>query len=236
MLPNVIVPGYFATAEEYQDLEMFLNREGLPTVTVPLSKKDWWPTLGGRSMIPILRKLERTVKEALQKYEVSQINLIGHSAGGWISRIYMGEKPYTIHGDCTEEIGLWGFHPQVARLITLGTPHISQERWTKRNLDFVKNNYPDAYYPHVRYVCVAGKSVYGKRILGQWLAYQSYKLTIGVGETWGDGITPIEAAHLAGAENLVLEGVRHSVKGAEKVGGLWYGSPAVVKQWINYLT
>ncbi len=181
-------------------------------------------------MIPILRQLDRTVKQTLQKYNVSQINLVGHSAGGWISRIYMGEKPYPIHGN-PEITNLWHAHPYIATLVTLGTPHVSQERWTKRNLDFVKINYPGAFHPHIRYICVAGKSIFGARRPGSWLAYNSYKLTCGKGDCWGDGITPIEAAHLEGAENLIIEGVRHSPKSP----GIWYGSPKVVESWLSYL-
>ncbi len=211
-------------------MEKFLQEMGFPTVTVPLRLRDWLPTLGGRSMVPILRQLDLTVKNMLQQYNASQINLIGHSAGGWIARIYLGEKPYIIHGDVTEAAALWHAHPNVAALVTLGTPHVSQERWTRKNLDFVKNNYPGGFYPKVRYICVAGKAIYGGRGRGGWLAYSSYKLTIGRGDTWGDGITPIEAAHLEGATNLVIEGVKHSPK-AE----FWYGSPEAMRQWVSYL-
>jgi len=231
VLPTVILPGYLEGAVAYRPMEQFLEQLGFPTVTVPLRRRDWFPTVGGRSMVPILRQLDRTVKQVLQEYNVSQINLIGHSAGGWISRIYLGETPYSIHKDVTEDAGLWHAHPYVATLITLGTPHISGERWTRKNLDFVKINYPGAFYPHVRYVCVAGKAIYGERRRGSWLAYSSYKLTCGKGNTWGDGITPIEAAHLEGATNLVIEGVKHS----PKVSGIWYGSPEVLQDWVSYL-
>jgi len=230
-LPTIILPGYLEGASAYILLEKSLQEFGFPTVTVPLRKRDWLPTVGGRSMVPILRILDRTVKQTLKQHNASQINLIGHSAGGWISRIYIGEKPYTIHGDVTESENLWDAHPYVATLITLGTPHISLERWTKRNLDFVKYNYPGAFYPQIRYVCVAGKSIFGARKKGSWLAYNSYQITCGNGEIWGDGITPIEAAHLEGAENITIEGVRHSPKSP----GIWYGSPEVLPLWIKYL-
>ncbi len=228
MLPTVILPGYLEGAIPYRQLEQSLQQMGLPTVTVPLRRRDWFPTLGGRPITPILQLLDRTVKQVLQQYNVSQINLIGHSAGGWISRIYLGEKPYLGRGEVKPSI--WSAHPQVSTLITLGTPHISQERWTRWNLDFVNNNYPGAFYPNVRYVCVAGKSIFGERRRGSWLAYSSYRLTCGQGNCWGDGITPITAAHLAGAENLVVEGVKHSPKAA----GLWYGSPQIIPSWVSY--
>ncbi len=230
-LPTVILPGYFASATDYRDLEQALNQQGIPTVTVPLRKRNWFPTLGGRSVVPILWQIDRTVKQTLRQYNVSRVNLIGHSAGGWIARIYLGEKPYDIHGDVRGSEGVWNARVYVATLVTLGTPHISQERWTKRNLDFVKDNYPGAFYPDIHYICVAGKAVYGQRRLGSWLAYNSYQLTCGQGNCWGDGITPIAAAHLEGATNLILKGAMHSPKSS----GIWYGSPEVKQAWVSYL-
>jgi triacylglycerol esterase/lipase EstA (alpha/beta hydrolase family) len=232
MLPTVILPGYLESADVYLPLQQALTALGTPTTTVPLRQRDWLPTLGGRSMIPILRQLDRTVKAALVDNRAQQINLIGHSAGGWISRIYIGAVPYTIHGDVNADAGLWDAKAKIANLITLGTPHISGERWTRKNLDFVNDNYPGATYPEVKYICVAGKSIFGAKKLGQWLAYSSYEMTCGRGDVWGDGITPIEAAHLQGAKNMTIEGVKHS----PRTSGIWYGSPAARSQWIEYLS
>lgn len=230
-LPTVILPGYFASALEYQSLEQSLQASGFPAVTVPLAQRDWFPTLGGRSMVPILRKIDQTVKQQLEQHNTSKINLIGHSAGGWIARLYLGEIPYNIHNDVSDAAGLWHAYPYVATLVTLGTPHVSQERWTKRNLDFVKINYPGAFYPEVQYVCVAGKAIYGERRIGQWLAYSSYQQTCGIGNCWGDGITPVTAAHLEGAINLTLEGILHSPRRQ----GMWYGSASAMSAWMSYL-
>jgi triacylglycerol esterase/lipase EstA (alpha/beta hydrolase family) len=229
-LPTVILPGYLESAIAYRSLEQSLQNLGFPTVTVPLRRRDWLPTLGGRPVTPILWQLDRTVKQILQQHNASQINLIGHSAGGWISRIYIGEKPYFAKRRDLKP-SLWGASSLVATLVTLGTPHISQERWTRWNLDFVTNNYPGAFYKNVHYVCVAGKTIFGERRRGSWLAYSSYQLTCGKGDTWGDGITPIEAAHLEGAENIVIEGVKHSPRSQ----GIWYGSPEALKVWAEYL-
>ncbi len=231
MLPIVILPGYFASAEEYHPFAELLRQAGFSVAIVPLRKLDWLPTVGGRSMVPILRKLDQTVQQVLTASGTNQIHLIGHSAGGWIARIYLGERPYVIHGDVTEDAGLWNARDRIHTLVTLGTPHVSQEPWTRLNLDFVNNNYPGAFYSDLRYICVAGKAAYGEQRWGSWLAYQSYKITIGNGNTWGDGITPIEAAHLQGAENLTLEGAKH----APTSGGDWYGSPTMLPQWLPYL-
>ena len=233
MLPTVILPGYFESADLYLPLQQALTEMGTPTTTVPLRIRDWLPTLGGRSMVPILRQLDRTVNAALVDNSSQQINLIGHSAGGWISRIYLGEVPYTIHGDVTADaVGLWNARAKIATLITLGTPQISCKKWTKKNLDFVNDNYPGAFYPEVRYVCVAGRSIYGKQRLGHCLTYSSYQMICGAGNTWGDGITPVTAAHLAGAMNITIEGVKHSPNTA----GIWYGSPEARSRWVGYLS
>jgi hypothetical protein len=65
-----------------------------------------------------------------------------------------------------------------------------------------------------------------------YLSNSSYKMTFGEGNTWGDGIIPIAAAHLQGAENLIIEGVKHSPRTA----GIWYGSAEVLDQWTGYLS
>jgi len=221
-LPNVILPGYLAGARDYDDLAQTLTKMGFPTVIVPLRWWEWVPTVGGRSIAPILEQLDQMVKQVCQEFDTPKVNLIGHSAGGWVARIYLGEVAYYDK--------VWHGQTSIAKLVTLGTPQRSLEPWTRRNLDFVNDNYPGAFHPDIEYVCVAGKSVYGEKKLGQWLAYSSYELTCGTGNTWGDGITPIEAAHLDGAKNLVIEKANHSPKLT-----IWYGSPEILPAWATYL-
>jgi triacylglycerol esterase/lipase EstA (alpha/beta hydrolase family) len=228
-LPTIILPGYLAGAIAYLPLQASLNQQGIPTTTVPLVPRSWWVTIGGRPVSPILQALDQTIQQVTAQYGVSQVNLIGHSAGGWIARIYLGEEPY-----CGK---VWQGKSRVHTLITLGTPHSSLERWTKRNLEFVNLSYPGAFHPDVRYVCVAGKAIYGQKSLrfGEWFTYQSYQLTCGQGDCWGDGITPVSSAHLSGAENLTLEGVFHAPKSSPPPDYVWYGSPAPLKEWMSYL-
>lgn len=73
MLPTVILPGFLEAAIAYRPLEQFLQQLGFPTVTVPLQRRDWFPTLGGRPMTPILLQLNRTVKQVLQQYNASLV-------------------------------------------------------------------------------------------------------------------------------------------------------------------
>ena len=227
-LPTVILPGYLAAATDYLALERRLQELEIPTVTVPLRRRDWFATIGGRPMTPILQQLDHTIRHLQAATGTQQVNVIGHSAGGWITRIYLGEQPY-----CDRK---WQGRPRVSTLITLGTPHRSQEQWTKRNLDFVNTQYPNAFHPEVSYVCVAGKAVQGQRSwrLNKMFTYNSYKLTSGRGDSWGDGVTPIEAAHLEGAKNLTLEGIWHSPP-KPGVARPWYGSETAMQQWVSYL-
>ncbi|MBF2079490.1 MAG: lipase [Synechococcales cyanobacterium T60_A2020_003] len=237
-LPTVILPGYLAGDRPYREMEQALSSLGITATTVPLKRQDWFPTLGGRSVTPILNALHQTVEKVRAESGSDRVNLVGHSAGGWIARIYLGEVPYDIHPSDAGRKVRWNAHSAIATLVTLGTPHISQERWTKRNLDFVKENYPGAFYPSVQYVCVAGKAMKGEpfsikswRSLQGWFTYSSYQLTCGQGNCWGDEITPVEAAHLEGATNLVLDQVVHSPRPQK----IWYGSADVVPQWAKYL-
>jgi triacylglycerol esterase/lipase EstA (alpha/beta hydrolase family) len=230
-LPTVILPGYLAGSTPYREMEESLREMGSVAVTVPLRRRDWVPTVGGRSMLPILQKLDETVQRLREETGSDRINLVGHSAGGWISRIYLGEIPYDVHAVNVGKTCLWKARTFVNTLVTLGTPHVSRERWTKRNLDFVKDHYPGAFYDGVHYVCAAGKAVYGDRTFKNWFTHSSYELTCGQGYCWGDGITPVESAHLEGAENVTLENVWHSPRAERQ----WYGTPAIVKDWGSYL-
>ncbi len=232
-LPTVILPGYLAGALEYEPLRADLEARGYPCRVVPLQVRSWLPTVGGRPITPILQVLQATIQQTRAEFGCEQVNLVAHSAGGWIARIYLGSVPYGGQ--------VWQGRDHVSTLISLGSPHTSQERWTRRNLDFVNDHYPGAFWPQVKYVCVAGKVIQGQR-LGwgslwrrehylTWLAYNSYLLTAGDGELWGDGITPIEAAHLQGAINLTLPGCHHSGRGGRR----WYGTAEVVEAWVQYL-
>ena len=83
MLPTVILPGYLESADVYLPLQQALTEIGTPTTTVPLQKRNWLPTLGGRSMVPILRQLNRTVKAALVDNN-AYANQSNRTFSGWM--------------------------------------------------------------------------------------------------------------------------------------------------------
>jgi len=52
---------------------------------------------------------------------------------------------------------------------------------------------------------------------------------------WGDDVVPEMAAHLEGALNISFDGVYHSPVGSDDEQRPWYGSPAILKQWVHHL-
>ncbi|VAI42919.1 unnamed protein product [Triticum turgidum subsp. durum] len=196
-----------------------------------------------------------------------KLSLIGHSAGGWLARVYM------------EEFGT----SDISLLLTLGTPHLPPPKGvsgvidqTRGLLNYVeKNCAPAVYTPELRYVCIAGRYIQGAPLTGNSLATttdelvavdapsevaeavmasaddnktaptgptfrarfvgQGYKQVCGSAEVWGDGVVPEVSAHLEGALNISFDGVYHSPVGSDDEERPWYGSPAILEQWVHHL-
>ncbi|MFN5862677.1 MAG: esterase/lipase family protein, partial [Pseudanabaena sp.] len=138
---NIILAGYLAGASDYIPIAKKLEKKNLAATVVALKWWDWVPTVGGRSIAPILEKLDQTVNLELEKSGASKVNIIAHSAGGWLSRIYLGDRPYYDK--------VWNARSKVAKLVCLGTPQRSLEPWSLPNLGFVNDNYPDAFYDDI---------------------------------------------------------------------------------------
>ncbi|CAN8063713.1 unnamed protein product [Agarophyton chilense] len=238
--PVIIIPGYGATAKQYQPMAQLLREALGPAASVsvvPVTLSTWVSTVGGRPITPVLHLLHRTVQQATQQSGASNVQLVAHSAGGWIARIYLGDTPYP-----TGSSLVWNGARFVSKLICLGTPHRSDEGVTKKNMQFVNDNYPGAYHAHVQYVNIVGNgcSVPQQRS-GAWRFWEpgwfprvSYRITdksIGSDAAQGDGIVPLSSAFLSGAHNVCLKGIWHSPSS----GGAWYGHPDAINYWSYFL-
>lgn len=272
--PAVILPGLGNNTNDYQKLGLILKDYGVSSVIAKVSRIDWlrnaaglvdsnyWKgTLQPRPVLNwYLKRVEEAVYEAKKLVPDSNISLIGHSAGGWLARVYL------------QEFGA----SDVSLLLTLGTPHLAPPKGvsgvidqTRGLLNYVENNCAKAVYsPELRYVCVAGRYIQGVRFLGlsdnnasvdliedqqvgETVAVntsipvsaflqarfigQGYKQVCGLADVWGDGVVPEMSAHLDGALNISLDGVYHSPVGSDDEKRPWYGSPAVLAQWIHHL-
>jgi len=88
-----------------------------------------------------------------------------------------------------------------------------------------------------REVQTAADKVYSTRGEGSAarVAYTNYNALMGDGEALGDGVIPIECAHLAQAEQITLDGVLHSINeaGTTLPTERWYGSEKVIDRWMQ---
>lgn len=180
----------------------------------------WLTTVTAAGWALVIRKLDEAVRAAAQSSPTGKVTLIGHSSGGVMARLYLGDKPF--HGHIFNGL------PWVDTLVTLGSPHYNRRGGRLRNE--VQRLYPDAYFsPQVKYISVAGKALQGKRdgTSAERRLFRTYNRLCGNGSTWGDGLVPLESALLKGSHQVILEGAHHY--GLKE--GLWYGTPRLVEEW-----
>jgi triacylglycerol esterase/lipase EstA (alpha/beta hydrolase family) len=169
----------------------------------------------------------------------SKIALIGHSAGGWISRAYLSDRNYGGK--------VYDGKQYIHSLITLGSPHMDAPGPAFDGIKWV-NNEP----AQVRSLAVGGTGFDGDK----WGTFTqgAYKFCAndgsdGSGMT-GDGVTPIESAlAYPGAETLVIPGVHHfcwadtfggkwvspELTEDHESGTSWYGSHDAIEKWASFL-
>ncbi|KAL4561489.1 hypothetical protein LXL04_033655 [Taraxacum kok-saghyz] len=255
--PAVILPGLGNNTGDYQKLALTLQGYGVSTVVANVSRIDWlrnaaglvdpnyWRgTLQPRPVLDwYLNRVDEAVNEALEQSQGGSLSIIGHSAGGWLARVYMEE--FT--------------QPNISLLLTLGSPLQPPPKGlpgvidqTRGLLTYVEKNCRKAVYtPELRYVCIAGRYIQGSRFFDSnsetnvsdtltptfrtRFVGQGYKQVCGRADVWGDGVVPEMSAHLEGALNISLDGVYHSPVGSEDHLRPWYGSPPVVEQWVHHL-
>ena len=230
----VIAPGLLFSAKDYRGLRARLLALGHPRVeTLPVSSWEWAPSLLlGAPFTWYLDKLDRLARDLADEGVVS---VVGHSAGGWLARIWLASEVY--NGKAYRAGSL-----DVEALVTLGTPHLSVEEYPfgrvrerrrgekaamsekarGSSLCFA-NEFASAEAIGVKVVSVAGKSAEAN---GSWFARASYRATCRRGDVVGDGVTPVESALLSGADHLVLDGVTHGPSTP-----MWYGDDKVVEKW-----
>jgi pimeloyl-ACP methyl ester carboxylesterase len=222
----IVIGGYNSFWPLYLNMARRLeNLSGLPSVGVPLMPWDWWSAGRARDATNILRRLQETVAWARRRLRAERFVLVGHSAGGVIGRLYLYDQP------------MWGQAyagvDHVTALITLGSPHCglngTETGWFLT--DQANRRVSGAFYAdRVRYRTVAGRFVQGQQNgrRKERRAFRTYRFFFGRGDVWGDGTVPVPCAALPGAENLILDGIAHSVKSSRQ----WYGgSRAIIRRW-----
>jgi triacylglycerol esterase/lipase EstA (alpha/beta hydrolase family) len=226
--PLLLIGGYLTGPRDFAALAAELARPpyGYRVFVAPIGRARWALTRDW-DFRPVLDTVRASVEQALTATGADRLEIVGHSVGGTVARMYLGEQPY---------LGtVYGGRRYVRRLVMLGSPHHSQERWTRRSIGFVNGAYPGAFYDDVQYVSVIGRALRGdpRGSLVQRMAASSYRTVSGPehARAWGDGITTLHCAALAGAEFLAVDGLFHS----PLHGRPWYGDPAALPLWERVL-
>ncbi|CAJ1458147.1 unnamed protein product [Effrenium voratum] len=235
-VPVVVLPGFGNEALDYsvplgQDeavgLKACLERRGLPVSVVPVKRADWIRVFVGILLDAESRAGNGTAdgaygwyldlaKKAVEENTASTGKacvLVGHSAGGWLGRALMQRE------------GREWAKQHVRGLVTLGTPHkpppegrMDMTFGCLRNLN---KAHPGAYFSDdIFYVSVAGDAVVGEKMEGnipiveliqspspESTAWNSYQALGGCGNLTGDGLVPVDWAHLPGADQITIRGV-----------------------------
>ncbi|CAA6669485.1 unnamed protein product [Spirodela intermedia] len=242
--PVVILPGLGNNTVDYEGLAAALKSRGVPSVVVArVSRLDWLRNAAGL-LDPNYWRGTLCPRRCSTDGDFS---LIGHSAGGWLARLYM------------EEFGC----SDASLLLTLGTPHLPPPKGlpgivdqTRGLLDYVERNCPPAVYsPERKYVCIAGRYIKGVSLIGSSSSSEGpeEETPDGAGngsETGSPGMNgrpPPPAASTLSAR-FVGQGYKQ-VCGRADVWGTdvplpfgsdetrrpWYGTPAVLDQWFHHL-
>ena len=217
--PIVVVGGVTSWPRNYQEFAGILRElSGSEVYVVPLTPLDWI-TGYFRGFGQLVFEIATTVDQALLQSKSDKVVLVGHSAGGIASRIYIG-------GDPPYGGRRYSGHRRVSQLITLGSPHEVGDNKRLAPIRRVNDLFPGALHTESRleYLCVAGNAEDGSESRKVRKRYERF---VEDGRVAGDGAVPVGAALLSGAEYMVLDGVHHN-----KHLGHWYGSDReTVERW-----
>lgn len=226
--PSVLIIGGFATAPpNYWPLRDRLLHHGVARVEIAsLWPPDWMLA----SMLGFGPLLRRTGKEIARTYQLGgrrPIIVLAHSGGGLAARLAMSQVPF--HGR------LASVNEAVGCLVTLGTPHGLHNLPNRYQhaghiaSEFLERETPGAYFaPRTAYLTIgsAFPQAAFEGPIGR-LAEEVFSMIVGTDtQALGDGIVPASAVHLAGADQITFDDVRHGM-----IGSPWYGDEEILERW-----
>eukprot|EP00798_Chlamydomonas_sp_ICE-L_P011878 gene11878-14984_t len=226
--PIVVLPGFGNCTADYVAPFVELERKDWFKVARALLTVKFWSsaltTSPGYKWY--LDKVDAAVQAALEETGAETVDLICHSAGGWLGRAYLADpdyfpktnKPAPVVEVASKPSGIFSSFSSIMD----STASAGEEDLVLDGLDEpfpLKQNNPKG----VKYVSVCGRTVRGRRDADAprdnkrprtppEYGYDSYQQVCGVGqEVEGDCVVPIDSAFLHGAKQIVLDGVYHSM-------------------------
>lgn len=237
--PTVLVLGGFLTVPPiYRPLRARLRRRGAASVVVAdVWTPHWLLAAGSGRLGPILTRSARAFRTAVEASRASSgsrgapLLVVGVSAGGMLARLLTSDEPF--------DGRRYGAAPLTGAIVSLGTPHRVVGdgdiggRIEAMAAGFAERVVPGTRFaPHVGYLAVASRSVVGRldgtgRERVAHRLYQGLMPEPGATEIDGDGLVPVASALLAGAHQIILDGVDHGPGS----GRPWYGSDEALDEW-----
>jgi len=223
--PIIILGGFLITSEAYIHIKNTIeNISARKVYVVDVTRVDWLKSNSAEGWINILNKVKNQVDFALKETKAKQIDLIGHSSGGVMLRLYLSSEPF-------QDVIYNG--KSIARnLITLGSPHQAVKATKLRK--YVNEKYPGIFFKNINYVSIGGKVEINSRktsLLTKLIARNSYKSISGDKNESGDGLVPLSSSLLENSQQIILPQTVH--------GGIfgknWYGSTSKVMEWWNQI-
>ena len=191
---------------------------------VDVTRGDWFKSNSIEGWINILNKVKNKIAMALKETNAKKIDLIGHSSGGIMLRLYLSSKPFNN--------AIYDGKSITNNLITLGSPHQAVKATALRR--FVDEKYPGNFFKNINYVSVGGEVEINSNqtsILTKLVARKSYNSISGDKNESGDGLVPLSSSLLKNSQHIILPKTAH--------GGIfgknWYGSSSKVAEWWHQI-
>ena len=189
---------------------------------IEVSRREWLKTNSIQGWSNILNKVQESVQIAIKEDDSKKVDLIGHSSGGIILRLYLTNE---LFNNKTYDGKLF-----TKQLITLGSPHQALRATTLRK--YVDENYPGKFFKNINYISVGGTVDINSKeasLFTKIFAKNSYKSISGKKNELGDGLVPLSSSILKGSQEIIIPSTFHS----RIFGDNWYGSPKIIKEWYD---
>ena len=185
---------------------------------------EWLNTNSIKGWSNILNKVDYYAKNALEECKTRKIDLIGHSSGGVILRLYLSKDLFNGRNYSGCKL--------TSNLITLGSPHQAKRATFLRK--FVDEKFPGNFFKNVNYISIGGEltvSSSESSFLSKVFAEKSYRSISGEKTSTGDGLVPLSSSLLRGSQKIILPETSHS----NIFGKNWYGSNERIIEWYKQI-
>tara|TARA_B100000963_G_scaffold35901_1_gene26871 strand:- start:6590 stop:7288 length:699 start_codon:yes stop_codon:yes gene_type:complete len=221
--PIILLGGFLITEEAYIDMRNtirdFFKRD---IYFVNITRNDWLKTNSLKGWSNILDKVEEKALNIINIEQGEKIDLIGHSSGGVILRLFLSNEIF--------DNKIYNGQIFTSNLITLGSPHQALRATKLRK--FVDQKYPGSFFKSVNYISIGGKLKINSNetsLVSKFLAKRFYKSISGNPCEDGDGLVPLSSSLLEGSQKIVIQNSAHS----GIFGKHWYGTPSNTKAWFS---